>query len=111
MISHANNFAAARHQDEIAENKRKEYEEWLRTQEMEAYRLEYDCSVKYEEHKPEKEESVQQQQKAESVVQQTVTNSSQITTNYSKKTHLQACNDELFLNFIYHQTKMGSLVT
>ena len=37
-------------QDDLAEKKRKEYEEWLRTQEMEAYRLEYDCSVKYEEH-------------------------------------------------------------
>ena len=40
-------------QDELAEKKRKEYEEWLRTQEMEAYRLEYDCSVKYEEHQSE----------------------------------------------------------
>merc|ERR1712223_262357 len=38
---------------ELAEKKRKEYEEWLRTQEMEAYRLEYDCSVKYEEHQSE----------------------------------------------------------
>ena len=40
-------------QDDLAEKKRKEYEEWLRTQEMEAYRLEYDCSVKYEEHQSE----------------------------------------------------------
>ena len=40
-----------------AEKKRKEYEEWLRAQEMEAYRLEYDCSVKYEEHQSEKKES------------------------------------------------------
>ena len=37
----------------MAEKKRKEYEEWLRPQEMEAYRLEYDCSVKYEEHQSE----------------------------------------------------------
>lgn len=41
----------------MAEKKRKEYEEWLRAQEMEAYRLEYDCSVKYEEHQSEKKES------------------------------------------------------
>ena len=45
----------------------------MRAQEMEAYRLEYDCSVKYEEHQAEKEEK--------SSVQQT----SQLTTNYSKK--------------------------
>ena len=46
-------FIEAQQDFELAEKKRKEYEEWLRTQEMEAYRLEYDCSVKYEEHQSE----------------------------------------------------------
>jgi hypothetical protein len=53
--------AQARHEKEIAEKKRIEYEEWLRAQEMEAYRLEYDCSVKYEEHGASKEEEAPQQ--------------------------------------------------
>lgn len=52
-------FNAAHQDAETAEKKRKEYEEWLRAQEMEAYRLEYDCSVKYEEHQAEKQESTQ----------------------------------------------------
>ena len=43
---------------------------------MEAYRLEYDCSVKYEEHQPEKEKKETSQQ----ILQQ----SSQLTTNFSK---------------------------
>lgn len=41
----------------------------MRTQEMEAYRLEYDCSVKYEEHQQKQETSMQ---------------SSELTTNISK---------------------------
>merc|ERR1711956_79774 len=53
--------AQAHHEKEIAEKKRIEYEEWLRAQEMEAYRLEYDCSVKYEEHGASKEEEAPQQ--------------------------------------------------
>ena len=65
----------------MAEKKRKEYEEWLRTQEMEAYRLEYDCSVKYEEHKP-KEEVVET---VTTTQHQTTTQASQqVTTNFSK---------------------------
>ena len=42
---------------------------------MEAFRLEYDCSVKYEEHQSEKQEETKQE-----IVQQT----SQLTTNFSK---------------------------
>ena len=42
---------------------------------MEAYRLEYDCSVKYEEHQAEKEAQASQQ------IQQQTT---QLTTNFSK---------------------------
>merc|ERR1711935_987225 len=53
--------AQAHHEKEIAEKKRIEYEEWFRAQEMEAYRLEYDCSVKYEEHGASKEEEAPQQ--------------------------------------------------
>ena len=44
---------------------------------MEAYRLEYDCSVKYEEHQPEKE-------KKETSSQQIQQQASQLTTNFSK---------------------------
>ena len=44
----------------------------MRTQEMEAYRLEYDCSVKYEEHQQKQETSMQ---------------SSELTTNISKNIH------------------------
>ena len=47
----------------------------MRTQEMEAYRLEYDCSVKYEEHQSE-EKSQQKQQIS--------MQSSELTTNISK---------------------------
>ena len=43
---------------------------------MEAYRLEYDCSVKYEEHQAEKEAQASQQ------IQQQAT--TQLTTNFSK---------------------------
>ena len=50
-------FTLAPTEEELAEKKRKEYEEWMRAQELEAYRLEYDCSVKYEEHQSEKKES------------------------------------------------------
>merc|ERR1712004_192057 len=53
----SNHVKAGPTEEELAEKKRKEYEEWLRAQEMEAYRLEYDCSVKYEEHQSEKKES------------------------------------------------------
>ena len=42
---------------------------------MEAYRLEYDCSVKYEEHQAEKEAQASQK------IQQQAT---QLTTNFSK---------------------------
>merc|ERR1719438_659785 len=42
----SNHVKAGPTEEELAEKKRKEYEEWLRAQEMEAYRLEYDCSVK-----------------------------------------------------------------
>merc|ERR1711976_1072680 len=52
-------MAKAKYDEELAEKKRKEYEEWMRTQEMEAYRLEYDCSVKYEEHQQKQETSMQ----------------------------------------------------
>lgn len=64
-------FTTAKREQELAEKKKREYEEWLRAQEMEAYRLEYDCSVKYEEHKQDKEEEVMQK-------------STQLTTNFSK---------------------------
>ena len=33
---------------DLEEQKRKEYEKWFKTQEMEQQALEYDCSVKYE---------------------------------------------------------------
>merc|ERR1719189_1028010 len=68
--------AQAQQEKEIAEKKRKEYEEWLRAQEMEAYRLEYDCSVKYEEHQAEKEAQASQQ------IQQQTT---QLTTNFKEE--------------------------
>merc|ERR1712223_1433100 len=68
--------AQAQQEKEIAEKKRKEYEEWLRAQEMEAYRLEYDCSVKYEEHQAEKEAQASQQ------IQQQAT---QLTTNFREE--------------------------
>ena len=61
--------AAQQREQELAEKKRREYEEWLRAQEMEAYRLEYDCSVKYEEHQAPEETSQE---------------STQLTTNSSK---------------------------
>lgn len=72
-------------EEDLAEKKRKEYEEWLRTQEMEAYRLEYDCSVKYEEHKP-KEDVVEERHHSEASHQQetTLQTSQQLTTNFSK---------------------------
>merc|ERR1719189_2100575 len=70
--------AQAQQEKEIAEKKRKEYEEWLRAQEMEAYRLEYDCSVKYEEHQPEKE-------KKETSAQQIQQQASQLTTNFREE--------------------------
>jgi len=68
--------AQAQQEKEIAEIKRKEYEEWIRAQEMEAYRLEYDCSVKYEEHGAEKETQASQQ------IQQQAT---QLTTNFREE--------------------------
>merc|ERR1719447_419175 len=68
--------AQAQQEKEVAEKKRKEYEEWLRAQEMEAYRLEYDCSVKYEEHQAEKEAQASQQ------IQQQAT---QLTTNFREE--------------------------
>merc|ERR1719225_2178867 len=68
--------AQAQREKEIAEKKRKEYEEWLRAQEMEAYCLEYDCSVKYEEHQAEKEAQASQQ------IQQQAT---QLTTNFREE--------------------------
>ena len=33
---------------DLEEQKRKEYEQWFKTQEREQQALEYDCSVKYE---------------------------------------------------------------
>ena len=74
--------AQLQHEEDLAEKKRKEYEEWLRTQEMEAYRLEYDCSVKYEEHQSEEKHEEQINQHA----------SSQLSTNLSKITALQHSN-------------------
>ena len=56
---------------------------------MEAYRLEYDCSVKYEEHGASKEEEAPQQ-----IAQQT----SRLTTNFSKII-LDSINSEVIIMY------------
>jgi len=67
-------LAQAQHEQALAEKKKKEYEEWMRAQELEAYRLEYDCSVKYEEHQSEQEKN-----------QQTQLQTSELTTSYKNE--------------------------
>ena len=60
-------FPLAQNEAAAEERKRQEYEEWLKSQEKEQQKLEYECSVKYEENK---QELRQQQEEQQLILQQ-----------------------------------------